>query len=191
MIPPSNFENLHGLYPQTCKIDAVWKTAFEGLALGLTCPRAQLRGSWSHQLKLREAHLLLLKAQSLTHTSRSLLMEYCPRLETDRHHLHALSLLDSPFIVLQSTNIFQREAFTHIWCPNCCSCTWEIHLDHVAQRPGELVFLVPLDCNWCYSERSSYPCLVPQFMWLLPADTSTLAVSDGQWGLWLLDPMGL
>lgn len=132
MIFPSNFENQHGSHPKTYKTEAVWKTALKGLALGLTYLKSQLRGNWSYQLKVREAHLLILKACNLTHTSRSLMMEYSPRVKTGKHRLHGLPLLYSSFAVFQSTIISQRGAFTHIWCPNFCSC----YLGNTSWSPG-------------------------------------------------------
>lgn len=141
------------------------------------------------RLKVKEAHLLILEpwpegqASNLTHTSKSLLKH-------SRDRGWQVPSLCCPFAVFQSTSISQKGAFIHIWCPNFCGCfPGGCLLIAWLWRWGELAFLVTLDCNNQYHpERSSYTCLEPWFLWLMPGGTSTWPGSGGQGGLHLWVP---
>lgn len=126
------------------------------------------------RFNVKEADLLILKCWPeepvfhLTHTSRSLLNTFQGwRLVGT---ISALSLCHAPehqsllvggfctFLVCQFLWLLPRECLLIAWL-------W---------KPGELAFLAPWDCNnWCLPERSSYACLVPQFLLLLPGDIAT------------------
>lgn len=75
-----------------------------------------------------------------------------------------MSFLRSPFVVIQSTSISQKEAFTHLvpWSgglpPRAASWLPDSGVQKNLCTPG----VYSWGCNnWCHLERQSYPCVVP------------------------------
>lgn len=160
-----NFENEQGSHPTIHKIIAIWEVVQTHLPQG-----AAQRQPVTPRLKVKEAHLLILKHQpegqacNLPHTSRSLLEH---SLGPGWHHLCTLPLPCSKApvsprrelckcLVPQLLQLLPRGRLLITWF-------W---------RPGGLASLAPWNCNnQCHPERSLCPCLAPRILWLLPGDT--------------------
>lgn len=112
---------------------------------------------------------------NLIHTSRSLLERF-----RDRDWQASSSC--SPFASVRVPLSLRRELLQTLCALIFAAAAQGLHLDCWCWRPWEFVFLVPWDChNRCHQERSSYtPCLIPQFLWLLPRHTSISHESGNQ-----------